>query len=193
MIGTVAERRQAKVTSIVAEAWALAREHGLGGLSLRALAQRVGVRQPSLYEYFDSKHALYDAMFADGNRQLLARLDKIILPKDPRRALKEFTHAFADFVLEDDVRAQLLFQRVIPSFQPLPDSYQYAERVLGRHVELLRAAGMDDPGDIDCFVAMVAGILDAQAANDPGGMRWLGHLDRLIDLHLDNAKGKRLR
>ena len=27
------------------------------------------MRQPSLYEYFGSKHALYDAMFADGNRQ----------------------------------------------------------------------------------------------------------------------------
>ena len=43
--------------------------------SLHALAREVGIRQPSLYEYFDSKHALYDAMFADGNRQLLERLD----------------------------------------------------------------------------------------------------------------------
>ena len=41
------------------------------------------MRQPSLYEYFDSKHALYDAMFADGNRQLLARLDALKLPRDP--------------------------------------------------------------------------------------------------------------
>ena len=38
------------------------------------------MRQPSLYEYFDSKHALYDAMFADGNRQLLARLDQLSYP-----------------------------------------------------------------------------------------------------------------
>ena len=38
------------------------------------------MRQPSLYEYFDSKHALYDAMFADGNRQLLERLDAAQAP-----------------------------------------------------------------------------------------------------------------
>ena len=40
------------------------------------------MRQPSLYGYFDSKHALYDAMFADGNRKLLERLDAVKLPGD---------------------------------------------------------------------------------------------------------------
>ena len=74
MADKVTIRREAKTASIVAEAWELAREHGVGGVSLHALARAVGMRQPSLYEYFDSKHALYDAMFADGNRQLLERL-----------------------------------------------------------------------------------------------------------------------
>ena len=90
MIGAVAQRREAKVALIVAAAWDLARTHGIGGVSLHALAREVGMRQPSLYEYFDSKHALYDAMFADGNRQLLERLDTITLPRDPRAALKKF-------------------------------------------------------------------------------------------------------
>ena len=90
MAGAVAQRREAKVTSIVASAWELAREHGIAGVSLHALARDVGMRQPSLYEYFDSKHALYDTMFADGNRQLLQRLDDLALPRDPRAALKKF-------------------------------------------------------------------------------------------------------
>jgi hypothetical protein len=34
---------------------------------------------------------------------------------------------------------------------------------------------------------MVAGLMEAQLANDPGGDRWLRHLDRMVDLHLDNA------
>jgi AcrR family transcriptional regulator len=187
----VAQRRQAKVASIVASAWRLARAEGLGGLTLRALATEVGMRQPSLYEYFDSKNALYDAMFADGNRQLLEALEALDLPPDPRLALKVFMRAFAEFALADEARHLLLFQRPIPSFAPTPDAYACAEAVMARAGELLAAAGVDDPGDVDCFVAMVAGLIDAQASNDPGGDRWIRHLDRLIDLHLDKAQQRR--
>lgn len=194
MIGsTVAERREAKVAAIVAAAWARARSDGVGALSLRALAADVGMRQPSLYEYFESKQALYDAMFADGNRQLLERLDAIDYPRQPRAALKAFAHGFAGFVLEDDARGQLLFQRPVPAFRPSPESYAAAERVMERAITLLAAAGITDPGDVDCFVAMVAGLVDAQASNDPGGDRWIRHLDRMIDLHLDHARRRTRR
>jgi AcrR family transcriptional regulator len=187
----VAQRRDAKVASIVASAWQLARSDGIGGVTLRALAREVGMREPSLYEYFDSKNALYDAMFADGNRQLFERLDVLDLGDDPRAALKAFMRELAEFALEHDARHQLLFQRPVPGFEPTPASYVYAEQVLVRAVDLLEAAGLEDPGDVDCFVAMVAGLVDAQAANDPGGVRWIRHLDRLIDLHLDDADRRR--
>jgi len=190
MIGAVSQRREAKTASIVAHAWALASEEGIGGVSLRALAARVGMRQPSLYEYFDSKHDLYDAMFADGNRQLIARLVAIDLPTDPRSAVKVFMRTFVDFALEEQARLQLLFQRPIRGFEPSPASYELAEEVLGRGVALLHAAGVTNPGDVDCFVAMVGGLIDAQASNDPGGDRWTRHLDRLIDLYLDNTDGR---
>ena len=82
------------MAAIVAAAWELARQHGIGGFSLHGLARAVGIRQPSLYEYFDSKLALYDAMFADGNRQIGERLDALELPDDPRAALKVCMRAF---------------------------------------------------------------------------------------------------
>src|SRR5277367_5249075 len=85
----VTQRREAKVAAIVASAWKLAREHGIAGVSLHALAREVGMRQPSLYGYFDSKLALYDAMFADGNQRLLQRLDLVKFPRDKRLALKK--------------------------------------------------------------------------------------------------------
>ena len=55
MADKVAQRREAKIASIVDAAWKLAREHGIAGVSLHALAREVGMRQPSLYEYFDSR------------------------------------------------------------------------------------------------------------------------------------------
>src|SRR5438045_6573008 len=130
MSGTVAERREAKIASIVDVAWELAREHGIAGISLHALAREVGMRQPSLYEYFDSKHALYDAMFADGNRQLLERIDGLKLPSNPRKAVHVAMRAFVDFALEDPARSQLLFQRPIPGFEPSAESYALARDVM---------------------------------------------------------------
>jgi AcrR family transcriptional regulator len=193
MIGKVALRREARTASIVDTAWRLAQREGIAGLTLRGLARELGMSQPSLYEYFDSKHALYDVLFCDGNRQLIERIDALRLPKDPRRAVKVFMRAFTQFALEDDARRQLLFQRPVPGFEPSPASYEHAEQVLARGVELLEAAGLEDPGDIDCFIALVAGLIDAQASNDPGGTRWTRHLDRLIDMYLDNPQRKRKR
>src|SRR5438046_1842038 len=156
MADKVTQRREAKVASIVAAAWRLAREHGIVGVSLHALAREVGMRQPSLYEYFDSKHALYDAMFADGNRQLLERLDALKLPHDPRAAVKRYMGTFLAFAIEDPARCELLFQRHIPDFTPSPESYALAEVALGGAVKVLHEAGVTNQGDIDCIVAMVA-------------------------------------
>jgi AcrR family transcriptional regulator len=189
----VAQRREERVAAIVATAWDLARAHGIGGVSLHALAREVGIRQPSLYAYFDSKNALYDAMFADGNCQLLERLDAVKLPRDPRAAVKAFMHALIEFSVDDIPRYVLLFQRQIPGFDPSPESYEPARIFLNRAVELLHAAGLETEADVDCFVAMVAGLVDAQVSNDPGGDRWIRHLDRLADMYLDEPKRRKRR
>jgi AcrR family transcriptional regulator len=183
----VRQRREAKVAAIVESAWMLARENGIAGLSLHALAREVGMRQPSLYAYFDSKLALYDAMFADGNRRMLQRLDVLKLPRDPRAALKRFMALFVAFALEDPARYELLFERHVPGFTPSPTSYILAEEVLGRAHKLINEAGVTKQGDIDCIVALVAGLTAAQLSNDPGGNRWIRHLNRLVDLYVDDV------
>ena len=186
-VSKVQQRREAKVALIVEAAWDLARRDGITQVSMRDLAKAVGMRQPSLYAYFDSKNALYDDMCADGNRQLVAVLSALELPADPRAALKTALKAFADFAVSDAARYSLLFTRVIPGFEPSAPSYAIAQDVLSRMVAIMSAAGVTDPGDVDCLVAMTAGLIDAQLSNDPGGTRWLQHLDRMTDLLVDNA------
>jgi len=180
-------RREAKMATIVESAWELAREHGIAGMSLHALAREVGMRQPSLYAYFDSKLALYDAMFADGNRDLLKRLSVVELPRHPRTALKKFLAEFVSFALEDAARYELLFERHVPGFTPSLTSYALAEDVLGRVHKLINDAGVTEQGDVDCIIAIVAGLMEAQMSNDPGGNRWIRHLNRLVDLYVDDA------
>ena len=65
-----ASRRQSARDAIVEAAWALVREEGLAGLSLRDLARRAGITTPTVYSYFESKHAIYDAMFRPSRHRL---------------------------------------------------------------------------------------------------------------------------
>jgi AcrR family transcriptional regulator len=184
--GKVARRREAKIATIVEAAWTLSNEEGVAALSLHGLARNVGMRQPSLYEYFSSKNALYDAMFADGNRRLLDRLETTAFPRDPRAALKKYLSTFLAFALEDPARCELLFQRHLPGFTPSAESYALAKQVLEHLNRLAFDAGVTDHGDLDCLVAITAGLLEAQLANDPKGNRWTRHLNHLVDLLVDD-------
>ena len=182
-----AERREATRAEILDAAWQLAREEGLAGLSLRDVAARVGMRPPSLYWYFDSKHAIYDAMFAEGNRQLLARVRAVDWPEEPRALLRAVARVFVDFVVDDPARAQLLFQRSIPDFEPSPESYAPAVEVLGLAAEQFAAIGIDDPADLDLWTALLAGLSSQQLANDPGGERWTRLVDDAVDMYADHV------
>jgi AcrR family transcriptional regulator len=185
-----AERRESTRAEILEAAWALARTHGLAGLSLRDVARRIGTRPPSLYWYFDSKHAIYDAMFADANRQLLQRLSEHDWPDDPREFLRVSARVFVEFSAEDVARYQLMFQRTIPDFEPSPESYALAMQVVDQMRARFAAAGITDPADFDLGTAVVGGLAAQQTANEPGGDRWLRLIDDAVDMFADHVFAK---
>jgi len=185
-----AERRESTQAEILGAAWELARAQGLAGLSLRDVARRIGMRPPSLYWYFDSKHAIYDAMFAEANRQLLARLAEQDWPADTRALLRLTARVFVEFSAEDVERYQLLFQRTIPDFEPSPGSYDLAVQVFEQMRARFAAAGLSDPAQFDLWTALVAGLAAQQTSNDPGGDRWLRLVDEAVDMYADRVLGK---
>lgn len=178
------ERHEAKRSTIVDEAWKLARRDGLGAISLRDLAAQVDLRQPSLYAYFDSKLALYDAMFADGNRKLLAATAALPDRDDPIEALIELVEAIIRFSTEDPVRHELLFHRPVPGFEPSAESYAIAQEFYELASGRVVAAGANSPDDLDLFTAIVAGLSDQQVANDSGGQRWVRLSRRAMQMYL---------
>ena len=182
-----ADRHFATRAEILEAAWELVREQGLAGLSLRDLARKVSMRPPSLYWYFDSKYAIYDAMFADGNRQLLEWMVAQDWPEEPKAALRLLAWGFVKFSAKDAARYQLLFQRPIPGFEPSPDSYALAIEVVERGRARLAAAGLSDPAHFDLWTALVAGLAAQQLANDPGGDRWLRLVDEAVDMYADHV------
>jgi len=176
------ERHQATRRRILDVSWSLARERGLAGLALRDVADSVGMRTPSLYVYFDSKNAVYDAMFADGYRALLAKIDETSTEGEPAAVLRRAAHLFFDFAVADPARYQLLFLRTIPGFVPTEESYLLAQAAVARLNDVLHEAGAVTSEESDLWTAMVTGLASQQISNDPGGDRWERLIDRAVDV-----------
>lgn len=181
----LSERREANRQEVTNAAWEVAREHGLAQMTLRQVATRVGMQPPSLYSHFASKDAIYDAMFRQAWETYEAQTEDLQhrLDGDPRIALNTMAASFVDFALADLPRHQLMNVRMIPGFEPSPESYEPAVRVLDRLRTALLRLGIKDDDAVDLFTALTGGLVDQQWANDPGGDRWRRLLDRAVDMY----------
>ncbi len=194
MVGTPnrdrqAERREATHAEILSVAWDVAEEHGIAGLTLREVAVRIGMKPPSLYSHFDSKNAIYDAMFEQAWTQYAAIVDDVAtdLPPNPRQALRVLAETFFDFATAHAPRHQLMSQRVVPGFEPSASAYGPAVQVLDQFQSRLRSLGGDDPAGVDLVTALIGGLVNQQIANDPGGSRWRDLLPRAINMYADEV------
>ena len=176
-------------------AWELVRSEGLAALTLRDLATKVGMQAPSLYSYFDSKHAIYDAMFLQGNLELLGRFEALPEIDDPADSLRASARLFVGFTVEDPARAQLMFMRTIPGFAPSTQAYSVAVQIVEQGKKHLDAAGIE-PECFDLWTAMISGLSFQQIANEPASDRWIRLVDDAVAMFVDhvsntNRKGKR--
>ncbi len=177
-------RREATIAEILDAAWDLVGEQGLAALSLRDLAARVGMRAPSLYQYFDSKHAIYDAMFGQGAREALEEVNIGAFEGGTADQLRASAHKMFEFTTKNPARSLLLFQRTIPGFEPSPESYAPAVALIKRLQTFLSEHGITDPDAQDTWTALISGLSNQQLANDPGGTRWARLIDRAVDMYL---------
>lgn len=182
-----AERREATRREILAAAWEIARESGLDHVTLRDVAARVGMRAPSLYSHFDSKLAIYDAMFGQAWSTYEESLPAMeaALPEHPRAALRGIARHFYEYAVADLARYQLMNQRVIPGFQPTPEAYAPSVRVLEHAREVVCHLGEISADDFEIWIAILAGVVNQHHANDAGGTRHARLLDRAVDMWAD--------
>jgi AcrR family transcriptional regulator len=183
-------RREAARAKLLATAWEMVREDGLASLSLRQLARRAGVTTPTVYAYFDSKNAIFDAMFGEA-AEAFAQI-RTDLP-DSGSAVDDLVadaRRMVEFATSDVARYQLLFQRLIPDFEPSPESYEPAVRALDLTREYLARHGVKDPRHVDLWIAVMTGLVDQQIANEPGGDRWTGLVDDAVRMLLSHTPQK---
>jgi AcrR family transcriptional regulator len=190
-LGPRQRRRQATIDEVLSAARQLARENGLSSISMRELGARVGLHASSLYQYFASKDAIYDSLFALGHRELQAWMAERDRSGRPLDVFKDGSLRFTEFCLADEVRYQLLFQRTIPGFIPSETSMALAWQSYQDMVAALVEVGVTEPADVDLWTAIQMGITEQQWANDPGGSRFADHLESAIDMFLAHVRRTR--
>jgi AcrR family transcriptional regulator len=176
-------RREETIREIVDVAIELMGEHGAAGLSLGDVARRMGIRTPSLYGYFDSKNALYDAVFERGWRELGEAMTPLMtLPARTGAGRGELAAiaadaaaGFARWGVEHPAYAQLMFWRPVPGYEPSEAAYAPAVEVfeLGQRAFVgLREGGLFRP-DVDTdeafrqWTVLIAGVVSQQLSNAP--------------------------
>jgi len=160
-------------------------------LSLRDLASRAGITTPTVYAYFGSKHAIYDAMFGRAATEFADWMARPLDSTEPAALLVATAHRFVEFCTDDVARYQLLFQRTIPEFEPSAESYAPAVRALEIARTSLALNGIRQPRHLDLWTALLNGLVDQQISNDPGGDRWIRLIEEAITMFLAHCESTR--
>jgi AcrR family transcriptional regulator len=171
-----ARRRQETIEEILDIARQVMTEEGVNGLSLAEVARRLGVQPPSLYKYFPSLMAIYDAIFERGQIDNLAELRRGMAGAEPGLpALIGGLEASGRWLLANRAVAELLFWRPVPSFHPSEEAFAPSVEM----VELQRramadavAAGQLGPSAneedaIYVVSTLIVGVLSQAIANEP--------------------------
>ncbi|WP_436778094.1 TetR/AcrR family transcriptional regulator [Yinghuangia sp. YIM S09857] len=177
-VGDRRSRRRAETREEILDiALDLMAEEGVAGLSLAAVARHLGIRPPSLYKYFPSRHAVYDALFQRGQEQYRDTV-AAAAARAPEPGLAAIGAAFdagARWIMRNQTLSQLLFWRPVPKFAPTPQAYAPALDIR----DLMRglvAAAVDRgelhplaaaPEGLDLLAALITGPVSQQLANEP--------------------------
>lgn len=154
-------------------------EQGVGGLSLGEVARRMGIRTPSLYVYFDSKAAVYDAVFARGWHSVDDVMKPVYADVDGAADLAAFLlragSVYLRWTLQNPVYAQLMNWRPVPGYEPSAEAYAAAvgtlDDALSAFTRLVdRGLLRDDVGAqrlLYAWTVLLTGVMTQQLANAP--------------------------
>jgi AcrR family transcriptional regulator len=173
-------RRLETIEEIVDVAVEVMTEHGVGGLSLGEVARRMGMRTPSLYVYFDSKNAVYDAVFARGWRSQFAVMEPLHgnderADEDLTAYLLDVASSFIRWTMENPASAQLMMWRPVPGYEPSAEAFEPAVQMLqSARVMFTRLSerglirpdvSVDDL--LQTWTVLTSGVMTRQLANAP--------------------------
>jgi AcrR family transcriptional regulator len=132
---------EARRDQVLRAAESLFARSGYRGVGLREIAAQVGIRAPSLFKHFKSKHALYNAVL----ESIFARLADVAARLEGERPfaarLEDFINAYVDLVATDPHVSQLLFRELMERSDEMDPDARTAAFEIYRRIDAFLEAG----------------------------------------------------
>jgi len=169
-------RREQTRSEILDHALQIMAEDGVAGLTMAGLARAMNIQPPSLYKYYPSLLAVYDALFRRGQLEHLEIMRRAMAGAQPGlAALTAGLEASGRWALANRAVAQLLFWRPVPSFEPSPEAFAPSAEMVALQraafADAVRAGELGPEADSDEAVFLVStlitGVLSQAMANEP--------------------------
>jgi AcrR family transcriptional regulator len=177
---SIKQRRRRNREQIVEDIVQIARDmmqaDGAASLSFNAIARRLGIKPPSLYTYFESKHALLDELFRRGWQLFTQQTEEYIAQEGSvHEKLVRLFESYMRFAQENPDFYQIMFQRPVPNFVPSDESLELSFSSLAKFTDylqdVLESEGIDPGIPIeearDIIIALNHGLTELHLANNP--------------------------
>ena len=133
--------RQEVIEAILTAAREIMRRDGVAALNLNEVARLVGMQTPSLYKYFSSKFALYDALFRMGVRLFRESEEQIWGGSQPIwERIQIWFETRLLLAQEHADLYNLVFDNPVPGFVPSEESLQQSSKIRLPGVQAIRVA-----------------------------------------------------
>jgi AcrR family transcriptional regulator len=191
-VGRRQRRRRETIEEIIDVAVEVMAENGAAGLALGEVARRMGIRPPSLYVYFDSKNAIYDAVFARGWTALLdsmAPLGQQLDNADDGAALLLIaSQHFTRWAVDNRPYAELMFWRPVPGYTPSEEAFVPATEMYRRTIQLFGELQRRDVIRVDvdtaevttAWTVLISGVISQHLSNEPAQTFAAGRFTTLL-------------
>ena len=104
--------------ALLASAADILETEGPDALSVRRIAAAAGVAPMGVYNHFESKAGIVEALYIQGFARLGAAMQAMAQITDPSEALLEGARSYRALALAHPMAYQVMFLRAVPGFEP---------------------------------------------------------------------------
>ncbi len=130
------------VEVLLAAAGEILETEGPEALSVRRIAAAAGVAPMGVYNHFESKNGIIEALFIQGFERLREALTTIAEILDPYEALREAGRRYRALAKAHPMVYQLMFLRTLPGYEPSDAALEVAGRAFDSLVAVVQRAVM---------------------------------------------------